>query len=217
MDQSSKELIKKIDDLLNRFPVVKSSWHSSTMGGSFSDTVGYESLVTEVISLVTHIYGGGHPHTQRVINAFNQSSLYSLKQMEGILIGTKTNVDGGLLTNMKSRIILDIKSDFLDTANELMDDGAKDPAAVLACTVLEDTLKRLAVVNGIDDVQDKEMSVVSVALLKEGAIEKSTNKAILSFKDLRNATFHAQWDQVSEETVRMLLTFLPTFIEKHAI
>lgn len=217
MDQSTKETIDKIDGLLSRFPVVKESWFSSTMGGGFKDTVGYESLVTEVISLVTHIHGNGHPHTQRVIYAFNQSSLHSLEQMEGILLGTKSNLESGLLTEMKSKVILDIKSDFLETAHELIDDDAKDPAAVLACTVLEDSLKRLATIHSIENAKGKEMSVVAVALFKEGAIEKSTKLAILSFKDLRNAVFHAQWDQVSEETVRMLLTFLPTFIEKHGI
>ena len=217
MDQSTTEIINKIEGLLDRFPAVKESWYSSTMGGGFKDTVGYESLVTEVISVITHIYGNGHPHTQRVIYAFNQGSLHALEQMEGILLGTKSSVEGGLLTEMRSRVILDIKSDFLETAHELIEDGAKDSAAVLACTVLEDSLKRLAIVHGIEDVQGKEMSIVTVALFKEGAIEKSTNRAILSFKDLRNAAFHAQWDHVSEETVKMLLTFLPAFIEKHGI
>lgn len=217
MEQSTKELISNIDALLARFPGVKHTWFSSTMGGGFSDTVGYESLVTEIVSLVTHIYGNGHPHTQRVIYAFNQASLKALEQMEGILEGTKSNLIKGLLVQLKSRVILDIKSDFLEVARELLDDGLKDPAAVLACTVLEDSLKRLAMMRGIGSAQGKEMSVVSSALFKQGVIEKSTNRAILSFKDLRNAAFHAQWEHVSEETVRMLLTFLPTFIEKHGI
>ena len=83
MDQSYNEIMNKIDGLLERLPAVKGSWYSSTMGGGFKDTVGYESLVTEVISVITHIYGNGHPHTQRVIYAFNQGSLHALENKGG--------------------------------------------------------------------------------------------------------------------------------------
>lgn len=217
MDKLTSEMIKKIDHLLSKMPAVKSSWHSSNMGGHFKDTVAYESIVTEIVTIVTHIYGGRHPHTQRIMNSVNDGSLHSLNQMEGILLGTKSNIEGGFLTKLKSQIILDIETDFLVIANELIADGAKDSAAVLACTVLEDSLKRLAQTHNIENVQGKEMSFVTAALFKKGVIEKSTNGAILSFKALRNSAFHAQWDHVSEETVKMLLVFLPSFIEKHAI
>ncbi|WP_353662524.1 hypothetical protein [Hydrogenimonas sp. SS33] len=111
----------------------------------------------------------------------------------------------------------DIKSDFLETANNLLSEGEKDPAAVLACIVLEDSLKRLAAKFDVNEAKDKELSVSACALFRAGVIEKSTNQSIQNFKNLRNASLHAQWDQVSAESVGLLLTFLPMFIEKHGI
>jgi len=215
MENSRKEFIEKIEALLEKFPEIENNWYSDSRGSGFRDSVSYEALVTEVISLVTYIYGRAHPHTHRVIYSFNQGSLYSLHQMKGVLIGTKNNLINGLLDQLESKILLGIKNEFLEMSNEQLSNGQKDPAAVLVCTVLEDSLKRLALSHGIKDLQGKELSIVTQALLKEGILEQSTTEAILSFEDLRNAAFNAEWEKVSVETVSMLLTFLPTFIEKY--
>ena len=217
MHDSSANLIAQVDALLELFPEVKASWWSSNMGGGFKKTVEYERVITQSISLVRHIYGAGHPHTQRVIHFVNGDSLHSLPQIEGLLLGAKSDVANGLIRDLTSRIVLDIKSDFLETALAMADEGQKDPAAVLACIVLEDSLKRLAAKHSITNAVDKEMSVVATMLLNANAIEKSTNQAIRSFLTLRNAALHAQWHEVSIESVKLLLAFLPSFVEKHGI
>jgi hypothetical protein len=217
MRDRTAALGKQIDDLLALFPEVKQSWYSGNMGGHFRKTVEYERLITQAISLVKHIYGNTHPHTQRCIHFVNGESLHSVQQLEGLLLGAKVDLANGMLEDLTSRIVLDIKSDFLESAQTLADEGQKDPAAVLACVVLEDSLKRLAAKHGIENAGDKEMSVVASLLLSERVIEKSTNQAIQSFRNLRNAALHAQWSEVSIESVRLLLAFLPSFVEKHGI
>ena len=46
---------------------------------------------------------------------------------------------------------------------------------------------------------------------------ETTNQSIQSFKSLRNAALHAQWTEVSVESLKLLLVFLPVFIEKHGL
>lgn len=217
METRTEKLIGQIDRLLVKFPSVKESWYSSTMGGHFKDTVGYETLITECYQFLAHIHPTGHPSIQRTIHAINNASLYSLQQIEGILKGTRENIEAGFLDNLISKIIIDLKADFLETAQQLIDEGQKDPAAVLACVVLEDSLKRLATKHNIKGLADKEMSVVAGSLLSNGVIEKTTNQSIQSFKSLRNAALHAQWTEVSVESLKLLLVFLPVFIEKHGL
>lgn len=217
MHDPSAKLLAQVDALLALFPDVKASWLSANMGGGFKKPVEYECVITQSISLVRHIYGVGHPHTQRVVNFVNEGSLYSLQQIEGLLLGAKTDLANGLIQDLTSRIVIGIKSGFLETASAMADEGQKDPAAVLACIVLEDSLKRLAVKHNIPNAADKEMSVVTNMLLSKKIIEKSTNQAIRSFLGLRNAALHAQWHEVSIESVKFLLAFLPSFIEKHGI
>lgn len=217
MRDRASQLVEQIDLLLKLFPDVKASWWSSNMGGGFKKTIEYERAITQSISLVRHIYGANHPHAQRVIHFANEGSFHSLEQIEGLLLGTKTDLVNGLIQELSSRVILDIKSDFLETASAMADEGLKDPAAVLACIVLEDSLKRLAAKHKIENAEDKEMSVVATMLLSAKVIEKSTNQAIQSFRNIRNAALHAQWPEVSIEGVRLLLAFLPSFVEKHGL
>jgi hypothetical protein len=217
MDNRTAILVTKIDELLRRLRDVKTTWWSSNMGGGFKDTVGLEAMFTEAISLLATIYGRSDPHYQRILHFYNERHFHALEQTEGLLLGTKTNLESGFLDDLRSRILVDIKSDFLETSRLLLKEGQKDPAAVLACIVLEDSLKRLAQKAGLKDVLDKEMNVTAGLLFNAGVIEKSTNQSIQNFKNLRNAALHAQWDQVSGESVALLLAFLPIFIEKHGI
>ena len=217
MDKRAKALVEKIDELLGRIGPLKSTWWSSNMGGGFRDTVEFEAVYTEAISLLASVYGEGNPHYQRVIHFYNEGHLHALEQTEGLLAGTKSNLESGLLEDLRSKVLIDIKSDFLETARALLEEGQKDPAAVLACIVLEDSLKRLSHKSNLKEAQDKEMSVTAGLLLSAGVIEKSTNQSIQNFKNLRNAALHAQWHQVSAESVGLLLAFLPMFVEKHGI
>ena len=217
MDKRTAVLVIKVDELLSRLGAVKKTWWSSNMGGGFKDTVGFEAMYTEAIPLLAAIYGRGDPHYQRVIHFYNESHLHALEQTEGLLLGTKANLESGILDDIRSKILVDIKSDFLETSRLLLDEGQKDPAAVLACIVLEDSLKRLAQKAELKDALDKEMNVTAGLLFNADIIEKSTNQSIQNFKNLRNAALHAQWDQVSGESVALLLAFLPVFIEKHGI
>jgi len=216
MDEKEK-LLKTIDDLLKRFPEVEQSWYHSGMEGWFRNTSAYEALMTEVLSLIPHIYGFGHPNSQRVINAYNQQSLKGLEIVKGILEGTKNNIENGLISEITENITIDIKSDFLNSAQEFIENDQKDPAAVLGCVVLEDSLKKLAKKNGIGGMHNKELSVVANTLLSKKIIDKSTHSSILSFRNLRNAAFHTQWNEISLESVKLLLTFLPIFINRFKV
>jgi len=217
MDKRAEAFIGKIDELLKLITPLKGTWWSSKLDGGFKDTVSFESIYTETISLIAAIYGKGSPHYQRVIHFYSEGHLHALEQTEGLLIGTKKNLESGLIDDLKSKVLIDIKTDFLETANNLLNEGEKDPAAVLSCIVLEDSLKRLAIKSNIEKAKNKELSVVAGLLFRAGIIEKSTNQLIQSFKNLRNAALHAQWEQISAESVDLLLKFLPLFFEKHGI
>jgi|GEM_PF-4041080 len=123
MDNRTDAYIQKIDELLARLEPVKSSWWSSKVGGGFNDTVGFESVYTEAISLVASIYGTNNPHYERIVYFYNEGHLHALQQTEGLLVGTKGNLKSGLLEDLRSRLLIDIKSDFLETATELLEEG----------------------------------------------------------------------------------------------
>ncbi|WP_417442618.1 hypothetical protein [Idiomarina abyssalis] len=216
MPNRSEELISQIDSILSLYAAVEESWnYSSSMGGAFTDYSGYESVMTQTISVIEHIFGPRHPNYQRILHAYNEHSKRGLLQAKGILNGIQESIRGGFLSELESSIRVDIKSDFLSTAQELAEQGEKDAASVLAVSVLEDSIKQIARSNGLDDLIGKEMSTVVNGLAAKSVIERTTQRALLSFKPLRNAAFHANWDQVTIDMVNMLLSFLPSFIERY--
>ncbi|KRE86654.1 hypothetical protein ASG75_00245 [Rhodanobacter sp. Soil772] len=121
----------------------------------------------------------------------------------------------GLLAELRTQVLLDIKSDFISAASQALDNGGTEVAAVLGAAVLEDSAKRLAEKHELTTVLNQEFSVVVVELFKAGAITKATKGILLGFKDFRNSALHAQWHEVSAESVRSLLLYLPQFMEQY--
>jgi hypothetical protein len=211
-------MLRKIEDVLSRFPNVAESWTENSRGyGHFDDEVGVNALGIEVSALADYIYGADHATAERIKGAITSYTISHLRSAEGMLRGTASAIRNGLLGDLRTQILLDVQADFVEAARQAIANGAKDVAAALLCIVLEDSVKRLAIKNGLNDLVDKEYSVVVVELFKAGAVSKATKGVLLAQKDLRSSALHAQWHEVSVETVNGLLYFLPGFVEQHGV
>jgi len=185
-------LAANLTALATRAQELEGTWKNSrTAGGWFDDKAAYEALITEALSTAEHIYGKRHAHHQRIVYWYNKHSLDDLRAVRGILEGIAANIENGFLTTLTTKVAIDISTDFLATAAAFVEAGDKDPAAVLSCCVLEDSVKRLAKKFGNEAAKDQEFSVVVNSLLAQKVIEKSTHSTLQSFRGLRNAAFHA--------------------------
>lgn len=211
-------LVQKIESVLAKFPNVATSYRRDSRGyGHFQDEVAFSALGIEVCALADHIYGAGHPTAERIRSAVTGRTMSHLQSSEGMLRGTAAALKNGLLVELRTKILLDVQADFIEAARQALSNGSKDVAAALLCVVLEDSVKRLAIKLGREDLTDDEYSVVVVELFKGGAVSKATKGVLLAQKDLRNSALHAQWSEVSTESVAGLLYFLPGFIEQHGV
>lgn len=214
---STDELVAQIERVLAKFPKVADSWRTDRTLAGFTDTVAFSALRTECIALGSFIYGARHPQARMIANTISHETLHHLQSTEGILRGTIEAIRHGLLSELRTQVLLDIKADFIEAGSNALQSGALEVAAVLAAVVLEDSTKRLAEKQELSSALNQEFSVVVVELFKSGAITKGTKGVLLGFKDLRNAALHAQWKEVSPEAVRGLLQFLPMFMEQHGV
>lgn len=214
---STPDIIAQVERVLAKFPNIHTSWYVSNVASGFRDTAGYVALRTECIALGNFVYGEGHVQARTLARTLSQETLHNLKSAEGILRGTIEALKHGLLTELRTQVLLDIKTDFVAAAVRAVDSGGVQVAAVLAAAVLEDSTKRLVEKHGLDDMLDKEFSVVVAGLFRKGVVTKTTKDILLGYKDLRNAALHAQWAQVSEDGVRNLLHYLPQFMEQYEV
>ena len=171
----------------------------------------------EVTNLANFIYGEGSPNANRIIERIGGHTKSHLDAAEGMLRGTISSIQSGMIADLRTELLLDVQEDFIEAARAALGKGNKDVAAALLAVVLEDATQRLAIRAGESDLVNKEFSVVVTTLLSKGVINKSTKGSLLSFKDLRNAALHVQWEHVSTESVQGLLYFLPPFLEAHGV
>ncbi|GEM_PF-4383166 len=213
------ELIAHLERILAKFPAVAASWYASSSGMifTFRDTVGYHALQIESVALVRQIYGADHPQAKEFRQTIRSETLSHFEAAEGQLRGMIESIRHGLLTDLRTQMLLDVQGDFLDAARKALEGGGKDVAAVLASIVLEDSVKRLASKSKLEKLLDREFSVVVTELFKVGVITKTTKGALLAHKDLRNSALHAQWHEISPEAVQALLHLLPVFLEQHGV
>lgn len=68
----------------------------------------------------------------------------------GVVTAFRADVEAGYMRSIQELIHADVFADFLDMAVELQEKNFKDPAAVVAGSVLEEHLRKLASASGID-------------------------------------------------------------------
>lgn len=140
---------------------------------------------------------------------------YHLGVIQGCIRAVYDDYKAGLLTDLKSLLRSEIFGDFLEMAEYLLREGYKDPSAVLIGAVLENSLRKLAIKNGISvekaDGSPKTMEPLNQELYKSSIYDKLIQKQITSWADLRNKAAHGQFDSYDQKHVEFMLLFVQKF------
>ena len=149
------------------------------------------------------------------MNNLHSSSYQLLFEILGVLEAVIYDLENGLLDDIKNLLQADIFADFLEMGEHLLKEGYKDPAAVIIGSVLEDTLRKLAMANNIPTSNEKgkllTMEPINVELAKIDVYNQLVKKQITSWADLRNNAAHAHYDQYDKKQVEQMLYFVQTF------
>ncbi|MGZ5302661.1 MAG: hypothetical protein ACXWDO_00970 [Bacteroidia bacterium] len=118
----------------------------------------------------------------------------------GILTAIKSEIDGGWLNSIKGLISAEIFSDFIEMSQHLIEEGYKDPAAVMIGSVLEEHLRQLAQKNGISvvNIKDnkpipKKANLLNAELAQASIYNKLDQKNVTACLDLRNKAAHGKY------------------------
>lgn len=137
----------------------------------------------------------------------------------GILKGIEHDIKSGMLTNFRSLVQAEIFADFLDMAEHLLREGYKDASAVLLGAVLEDSLRKIADVNGVNILNSKGKPLTSdplnAALAKKDVYNALVQKQITSWANLRNDAAHGHFDRYDSAQVQQMLLFVQKFCADH--
>ena len=106
-------------------------------------------------------------------------------------------------------------------AEHLLESGYKDPAAVMAGSVLEEHVRQLCSKNGIEIEDDREGKLVprkadrmNADLAKADVYTKLDQKLVTAWLDLRNHAAHGKYEIYSAEQVRQMITGVLEFMAR---
>ncbi|MCW5906543.1 MAG: hypothetical protein KIS94_01705 [Chitinophagales bacterium] len=132
----------------------------------------------------------------------------------GKLKGILNDIDNDLIGDLESQISSEIFGNFLLSAAHALDEGNKEFSAVLASAALEDVLKKIGALNGLD-VRTKTIEKVVGILVGKKLLKGSSSKLLDKYIFIRNKALHAEWDKFQTEEVSSMIAFIERLLLEH--
>ena len=201
-------ILNRIDELLkkelDRVSLVEAAEISLAVTNIFETIYGTRSPQLDMLETArNHAFDRSEPDFYK--------RLLLVQQLHGYLRELKAAIMEGRIANIQVEARGEVFGDFLALARKALDEAQKNVAAVLACAALEDTLKWYGTDQGLN-VADKDMSEVVNTLKSEGFIRGPQGTVLRGYVQIRNKTFHAQWDAIDAADVNSIIGFTEIFI-----
>ena len=219
-----EDLIQRIDQLIQKADEVIQTEERRAIGTHVSmHTYVNEGLFhvfrSASLSFLAMTFGKEHIHYVEFNSKADQSKPHCAEIGRGILSVAREELAGGWLTTTKGLISAEIFSDFLEMAQHLLDEGYKDPAAVMAGSVLEEHLRQLCQKHSIPTETTKQnrsypkkADALNADLAKKKVYNQLDQKNVTAWLDLRNKAAHGKYQQYTEEQVSLMLQSLSNFM-----
>jgi hypothetical protein len=142
---------------------------------------------------------------------------YTLDVLIGIVAALRHDFEAGGLLPIEDLVRAGVFDDFIEMAEYLLDQGFKDPAAVLVGGALVQHIRGMCGRFGITtevDGKPKRADTINADLGREGAYSKLDQKSVTSWQDLRNRAAHGEYELYDKEQVRLLILGVRDFMRR---
>jgi hypothetical protein len=205
----NNKLQKRFDDLGNDHTLLidsKKTYHSQFGSGTNVDTELFTAWKIKVRNLLSLACGDQSQHFQQYEIAEKPSSMecsFSVaKRLGAVFHAIKEDFEGGYLNSIKHLIQAEVFESELEQAQELLDNGYKLSAAVIAGVVLETALRDLCDQEGM---AHGKLDKMNADLAKLGKYNKLQQKRITALADIRNNAAHGKPENFTDEDVQLMV------------
>ncbi|MTI47658.1 MAG: DUF4145 domain-containing protein [Firmicutes bacterium] len=211
-NQAYAKYCKRIKELIEESEKVAQLEVSTRVGHYIKDNIKLNSWLTKTKNIVEITFGLNSPHYkefERITNGgvYNASTVNGV---QGFLIGALDDLEHGLLVGHEFVIAGEVFDSVLEEAKYLNSKGHKDAAAVLGRVVIEDSLKRLARQEEIDD--GFKATRLNDELKKINKYTQPQWRLVQAWLDLGNAAAHGQFNDYNDEDIKKMLEGIEQFI-----
>lgn len=213
----------RLEDLIQRVDLLirKANEIIQTVKGdsNYVDSELFYAFRSSSLSFLAMTFGKDHTHYDEFNSKIIQETLYDAQLGRGILSAAREELAGGWLSTTKGLVSAEIFSDFLEMAQHLLDEEYKDPAAVMAGSVLEEHLRQLCQKHSIPTEatrqgrpQPKKADALNADLAKKEVYNRLDQKQVTAWLDLRNKAAHGKYQEYTKEQVALMLQSLSDFM-----
>jgi hypothetical protein len=216
------DLQSRIDQLLAQakqaLANARSVAHSS---GLYMQTEEYASVRAGGLAFIESTFGREHSYYKEFDRGMGDPFLSSGKSGLGVLTAIRDQINGGWIETTRGLVTAEVFADFLEMAEHLLDQKYKDPAAVVAGSVLEEHLRQLcnAASLPVEDLSSgravpRRADTLNADLGRAGKYTKLDQKQITAWLDLRNKAAHGKYSEYSEQQVVLMLAGVRDFVSR---
>jgi hypothetical protein len=147
------------------------------------------------------------------------SPQHQSRELAAILTAMRADYEAGFMQTFSELIHADLFADFLEMAAHLLEGGYKDPAAVLAGSVLEEHIRKLCEKNGlpITDSSGKPAKAdrLNADLTGANVYSGLDQKQVTAWLDLRNKAAHGEYGEYSQPQVELMISGVRDFLVRN--
>ena len=217
----SAPLLAQLDDLIRQVEpriVQTDVLYGDHFDGSEAESRG---MLTRLDAAIGRLAADGSVYRAQASNVMTRQEADDRKVawLLGVVQALRADIDAGYVRTLEELIHADVFSDFLDMAAELQRSGYKDAAAVIAGSVLEGHLRKLAGRHGVATTKTNgapaKADTLNADLAKAGAYNALVQKQVTAWLDLRNKAAHGRYGDYDQAQVAAFVSSVLDFAAKH--
>jgi len=191
-----------------------------------SDLRGHDhQRATALMRAAVHRVGGSNStYAQQVEHILGRVSGdgYKVTELAGIIDALLADFNAGYLQSVEELIHGELFSDFLEMSIHLLEEGYKDPSAVVTGSALEAHLRQLCKRHSIDvevivggKPRPKKADQMNADLKRANVYSMLDQKNVTAWLDLRNKAAHGLYAEYTADQVRLMTDGVRDFITRN--
>ena len=217
----ASDLLTRIDFVIAKGNTALSQRKNVSQGSDFVPEGMFAGFRSSALSLISSIFGENHTYFKEFNKKVNLGYVYHVEMGINILQSLRHEIENGWLTTFKQLVTAEVFSDFLEMSKYFLDEGYKDPAAVMIGSVLEEHLRQLCINHSVDiviikgtDTIPKKAELLNSDLTKAGVYGLLEQKNVTAWLDLRNKAAHGKYKEYAIEQVHIMYQGVLDFVTR---
>lgn len=214
--------IKQLEEIIADFLTIKSKAQRYDLSGN-TPIEEITAVLSKSKAAVARIVGKNSEYYKDIEATLKRTNIYEgikLRYIIGTITALKSDLENDYLKSYSDIIQSEVFSDYLEMAEHLLNEGYKDPAAVLIGSTLEVHLRELCISNNIDikttnnkgKIIPKKADEMNSDLAKSNVYSSTYKKQVIAWLGIRNSAAHGKYSEYTKEEISLMLQGIKQFI-----